>query len=165
MQALTDGPKTTQDISLLLPEVPTSSLYRHLKILLDGKMILIDETRLVRGIQEKFYKMAQSPRLTAEELIGITAEEHLRLFTTYAITLLQGYTDYLKRTPDPDYEDDRVGYSEVIVWVTNEQLDEFGRKLNEALIPLLNQEPGPGRHRHKLAVITHPVGSSREQDD
>ena len=165
LQTLIEGSKTTHEISLLLPDVPTSSLYRHLKILLEGKMIAVLETRLVRGIQEKVYQIAQSPHLVTEDLIGIKADEHLQMFITYVITLLQGYANYLERTPLPDPEDDRVGYSEVTVWVTNEQLDEFGRKLNEALIPLLSQEPGAGRHRHKLAVITHPYDNSRTQDD
>ncbi len=165
LQVLIDGSKTTHDISLLLPDVPTSSLYRHLKILLNGKMIGVDETRLVRGIQEKVYKIAQSPRLMSEDLIGIKADEHLQMFTTYVVALIQGYAKYLERTTVPDLEDDRVGYNEITAWVTDEQLDEFGRKLNEVLVPLLGQEPGPGRHQHKLAVITYPIDNSRTKDD
>lgn len=162
LQALADGPKTTHKISSLLSDVPLSSLYRHLKILLDGEIIAIEDIRLVRGIQEKAYKIVQSPRLLANDLEGLTSEEHLRLFTTYIAILLQGYSDYLATTPDPDMEGDRVGYNEVIIWVTNEQLDEFGRKLNEALMPLINQIPGSDRHRHKLAIVTHPIANSRE---
>ena len=165
LQSLAEGPKTTQDISSLLPDLPVSSLYRHLKILLDGGMIVVDETRLVRGIEEKFYKISRSPHLSAEDVAGIGVDEHLRLFTIYVVTLLQGYSEYLEGASNLDFEEDRVGYSEVILWATNDQLDDFSQKLNEALLPLLNQEKGEGRHRHKFAVITHPMDNARLQDD
>jgi DNA-binding transcriptional ArsR family regulator len=165
LQSLVDGPKSTQEISSLLSDIPTSSLYRHLKVLLDGEIITVEKTRLIRGIQEKVYKISQFPHLSAEDISGVPADEHLQLFTTYVITLLQGYSDFLKRSPNLDFEKERVGYSEVNVWATNSQLGEFGRMLNEALAPLMSQGPGEGRHRHKLAIITHPVDDPRIEDD
>ena len=53
MQAMGAEKLTTQEIAERLPDVPKSSLYRHLKLLLEGEMIGLAETRLVHGIQER----------------------------------------------------------------------------------------------------------------
>jgi hypothetical protein len=165
LQTLVDGPKTTYGISSLLPDILLTSPYRHLKILLDGEPIIVDKTHLDRGIEDKVYKISRSPRLSAEDLAGIGAEEHLGSFTTYVVSLLQDYSDYLELSPTLDLEKDRVGYGEVMVWATNDQPDEIIRMLHESLMPLLNQRPGKCRHRHKFAVITHLVDNPRKLDD
>ena len=53
MQALTNQTLTTQEITDELGDVPKSSVYRHLKMLLDGGLIAVAETNLVKGIGEK----------------------------------------------------------------------------------------------------------------
>ncbi len=152
---------TTQQIAGALPDTPKSSIYRHLKLLLDGEMIEVAETRLVHGIQEKIYRLLQLPRLGAEDMAGLTAEDHLRYFTTYTATLLQGFADYLQASPGLDLAADRTGYTEVTFYANQAELDQFGAALNQALLPFLQNPPGDDRHKHKIAVITHPIGSEQ----
>ena len=95
LQTLTNGSLTTQEISDALPSIPKSSIYRHLRLLLTGGMIKVAETRSVRGIQEKVYRLLQAPHLGPEDVAGLTREDHLGYFTTYTATLLQGFADYL----------------------------------------------------------------------
>ncbi len=150
---------TTQEIDDRLPDVPKSSIYRHLKLLLDGEMIDIAETRLVNGIQEKVYRLVQRPYLSADDMTGLTADDHLRTFTTYVMTLLQGFTDYLATAGEmPDLLADRVGYTEVSFWATGAEMDAFQTAVNQAILPLLaNDGSGNGRRRHKVALVTHPI--------
>lgn len=155
VQALLFGPQTTQELWEQLPDVPKSSLYRHLRLLLEGELIGIAETRLVQGIQEKVYELVQMPRLSRQEMAAVSAEEHLRYFTTFMAILLQGFADYL--AADSNFESDVVGYSEVTVWATPEEFGKFNQKLNAAIIPLLRQQKGEGRQQYKLATVVHPV--------
>jgi hypothetical protein len=122
-------------------------------------MIVVAETRLVNGIQEKVYRLAQRPYLSAEDVAGMTADDHLRTFTNYVMTLLQGFADYLAAAgATPDLLADRVGYTEAIFWATDAELDQFQTALNQALLPLLpNDGGGNGRRRRKIAVVSHPV--------
>lgn len=158
LRTLLFGPQTTQEIAEQLPDVPKSSIYRHLKLLLDGELIGIAEARLVQGILEKVYELVQMPRLSGDEMAEATAEEHLRYFTTFMAILLQGFADYLEA--DPDFKTDVVGYSEVEVWATPEQFTTFNQKINAAILPLLRQEKGEGRNRYKLASIVYPVADN-----
>ena len=160
LQKMADETLTTQEIDERLPDVPKSSIYRHLKLLLDGEMIEVAETRLVNGIQEKAYRLAQRPYLSADDVTRMTADDHLRTFTTYVMTLLQGFADYLATTGEtPDLLADRVGYTEVLFWANDAEMDRFQAALNEVILPFLQQERGDGngRRRRKIALVSHPV--------
>ena len=159
LQTLAGANLTTQEIDDRLPDVPKSSIYRHLKLLLAGEMIAIAEKRLVNGIQEKVYRLAQRPYLSADDMTGLTPDDHMRTFTTYVMTLLQGFAHYLDTAGEmPDLLTDRVGYTEVAFWANEAEMDAFQAALNQAILPLLqNDGEENGRRRHKVALVTHPI--------
>lgn len=157
LQTLTRGSLTTQQIADELPQQPKSSIYRHLKILLEAEMVQVVETRVVKGKEERVYALAQAPHINAEDIAHATAEDHRQMFTMYIVSLMSGFSDYLESGNAPDLVNDRVGIGEFILNVTREELDEFSKKLQEALIPLLNNPAGEGRYKHKFALISHPI--------
>ncbi|MBN2472034.1 MAG: helix-turn-helix domain-containing protein [Anaerolineae bacterium] len=158
LQLLTLRQMTTQEIGAALPDVPTSSLYRHLRQLLKSDLITVAESHQVRGIEEKVYALARSPHLIdPAQFAALTPEEHLHYFTMYAAALIQSFAGYVRHTPEVDYVTDRVGYTEALVWATPEEFDTFGAALNTALLPLMKQGPGAGRRLRKIGVIAHPV--------
>ena len=164
LQALTTGPKTTARISEELKDVPLSSLYRHLRLLLEGEMIEIQETRIVQGIQEKIYDLAEAPRVRQEDLDGKSAEEHMQYFATYLVTLLQRFGQYLEGAKQIDYAADRTGYTEVEILTSNEEIDAVFKKFNAAIEPALQNKPAPSRKLRKLAIITFPLKSEGEEN-
>ncbi len=157
LQALTHSPKTTQELAEAVTAVPKSSIYRHLNLLLEGGIVTVKETRPVRGVVEKVYQLAASPHLGQEDMDALTPGEHLRYFMTYLGALLQDYADYLGGRERVDMLADRAGFTEVVVYATTAELDAFAQALNQALLPMAQNEPGEDRHRHKIAFITHPV--------
>ena len=157
VRALLFKPQTTQELAEQLTDVPVSSLYRHLKLLLEGELIGVAETNIVQGIQEKVYELVQMPSLNRAEMAEVSAEDHLRYFTTFMAILLQGFADYLEN--EPDFGSDMVGYSEVELWATPEQFANLTQKINAAIMPLLRQEKGEGRKRYKLATVVFPTSN------
>lgn len=156
LQCLEGGPQTTQEIAERLDDVPKSSLYRHMKLLLDSEFVSVAEARLVQGIQEKVYQLNRPARLGPEDIAGISVDDHLRYFTTYLMVLLRGFSGYLESATEPDFVKDRAGYSDVSFWATPEELDELSKALNKVLLPLMKNERDEQRRRHKVAVITFP---------
>lgn len=163
MRVLGNEQLTTQEISDRLPDVPTSSIYRHLRLLLQGELVGIADTRLVNGIQEKVYKLLQPPSLAPGDVALLTAEEHIQYFTTYALLLIEGFHEYVSQTQrergNIDMVADRAGYREVIFYATPQELDVALAALNQALLPLLQLEAGRGRRQYKFATILHPQNS------
>ncbi len=148
---------TTQDIANRLPDIPKSSIYRHLKLLLDEGLLEVTETRLVNGIQEKVYQAAQPTFLGADEMAHLTAEDHIRYFTTFAMTLIQDFALYVKSRQPIDMVADRTGYQEHIFWATAEELDAWAMTVRASFAQIMTNPAGNGRSRHKIVTITHPV--------
>ena len=160
IRALYQGPQTTQELDELLSDVPTSSLYRHLRLLLEGDLIGVAETRLVQGIQEKVYELIQMPRLSRDDMETVSREDHLRYFTTFMAILLQGFDEYLES--GPDFQKDMFGYNELAVWATPEEFTKFSEKLNAAILPLLRNGKGDGRKQYQLATILFPMANTKQ---
>lgn len=159
LRELAQGQLTTQELDNRLPDVATSSLYRHLKLLLKGGVVSVAETRLVNGIQEKVYQLEQPPVLGAEDMAGLTADEHVGYFATFVLTLLHDYAAYVEAAMaggGVDMLADRVGYREVTLYGTLAEMDAAFGAMNEALLPLVMQGPGNGRSAYKLATVLHP---------
>lgn len=149
---------TTQQIGDALPDTPRSSIYRHLRLLLEGGLIDVAETRLVNGIEEKVYVLKVAPRITdPADMAGLSHEEHLRYFTVFLTELLHGYADYLEHTPVVDMGADRVGFTTFAAYATVEEWDTVGQVLNKALLALAPNPPGEGRVLRKIAVLSHPL--------
>ena len=153
---------TTQEISERMPDVPTSSIYRHLRLLLEGELLEIAETRLVNVIQEKVYRVAQPPLVGPEEIADTSPEQHFQYFATYVLTLLHGFADYLEDAAERggvDMVADFAGYREVSFYANAEELERFAAALAQAVVPLLENRPGQGRRKYKVATVSHPVRS------
>ena len=160
MRAIGQDLVTTQEIADRLPDVPKSSIYRHLKLLLEGDMVIVAETKLVNGIQEKVYQLAQRPYLSSEDMANVSAEEHVQYFTTYVMSLLQDFSTYVyeaeAKAGKVDMFADRTGYTEVEFYATLAELDQLNLELNAAILKLINNPPGNGRQKRKLSVVAHP---------
>lgn len=157
---------TTQEIGAALPDVATSSLYRHLKQLLDSGIIAVVETNQVRGIEEKVYGLAEAPVLGDPSIFAeMGPDENLRYFMMYVASLIQGFSNYAYHSPNLDPLADGVGYSEIMLWATAEEVAALGNTLNEVLLPLVQQGPGDGRRLRKVGLVLHPVFLPEEGED
>ena len=165
LQTLMVEEQSTKEIALRLKDVPASSLYRHLKILLEAGYINVAETRLVQGIQEKVYRLVRSPRLGQADLMEVTHEDHLRYFTIYVMTLLQGFADYLDASPKLDFLADNSGYTEAIIWASPQEFADFTGTINRALLPLLHNQAGSQKAKQKIAIVTHPIRELRQDNE
>lgn len=160
MRTLASQAFTTQEISARLPDVPKSSIYRHLKTLLESNLVFVAETRQVRGIQEKRYRLTQEPTLGPGDMAGLDADEHLGYFTSYLLTMVRDFSNYLAAAEQAGRVDmlaDRVGYTEVTFEASRDELDSFQAELNRLVLKLKQIQTGTGRKKRKLAIVTHPI--------
>lgn len=163
LQVLSEGRLTTQQLSQKLADVPTSSLYRHLKKLLDGGMVDVAETRLVKGVEEKTYRLLAQPHINADDAASMTKADHLRYFTAYLATVIQGFQNYLDASESVNMLADRAGYNEVHFYADNAELERLFTPFNADLLNLKKNTPGNGRRLRKLVVVNHPEFETEEQ--
>ncbi len=158
LEALAHQPHTTRELDALLPNIALPSLYRHLKVLTTGGLVEVAETRPVRGVSEKVYRLTQPPRLDPEETAGHGKEPFLRQFIAYSAVLIQHFADYLASAPEPlNPLADQTGFSEITFEASESEMEEFRQALQTSMISLSQNPPGAGRRRRKISIISHPL--------
>ena len=156
LQLLSREPLTTNQLDQLLPDVAKSSLYRHIRKLLDGGFIEIAETHPVKGTPENSYRLLDAPHITAEDAQQMSKEDHLHYFSSYVAGLVQSFKAYLDSQNTLDLFADRVGYSEILFYASSEEFDALFIPFRDQLSQLSHHTPQPGRRLRKLVLINHP---------
>jgi DNA-binding transcriptional ArsR family regulator len=157
LQTLAVDTLTTQEIADRLPDVPKSSIYRHLKTLLDARLVGVVETHPVKGVEEKVYRVVEMPRIGAQEAALLSPDDLARYCATFLATVLHDFNAYLYATPHPDMARDQAGFTEAIFYATDAEYEQALQGLNQALAPLTFNGPDAGRRLRKLATVTHPM--------
>ena len=158
IMALIDRQLTPFQLSEVLPDVPLTSLYRHLNKLVAGGVLQIVAERPVRGTLEKVYGLnpAQA-HLGPTEIAGTTREEWLRYFTNFMVWQIADFSRYLNRVTDPpDLLADGVSFSQAPLYLSDVEVAEFGAKMRDAILPYLANRPDPNRRRRLLTTIFMP---------
>lgn len=148
---------TTRQIARDLPGVPVSSIYRHLKILLDAGMVQVIETRRVKGIDEKVYTVGELPNIKEEDVANVSQRDWQRYFASYLSYLMKGFSDYLADKDSENIRIENAGFTDDMFYATTEELEDFARMLNAELNKLKQNEKNPQRQRQLFSVITFPL--------
>lgn len=168
LQTLYTAELSTRQIAAKLADVPTSSIYRHLRQLNEAGLVTITKTEPVRGTAEKFYQIGELPTLSAADMATATAdmatatiEEQLGYFATFMLVTQQGFAAFMQAHYPIDHAQVLMGYREAVLFGTKEELMTCFQKINEAVAPLLQNEPAAAeeepRIQQKLITITHPI--------
>lgn len=158
LQTLVGRELNTQQIAEENPALPISSLYRHLKTLLDAGLVQVAETKLVKGIAEKVYTVGDVPMVTEEEFTRYSKEEHQQFFAGYLSYLLRGFSDFIYAREEIDLKEERMGFTDAVFYASKEEMDLIGEFLMKQVESLKKNKPGKGRQRQMLSIITFPVG-------
>lgn len=165
LRAVAGARVTTRDLVELLPDIPQATLYRHLATLVRADLLDVVEERKVRGAVERVYALpAHGATLDAAALASATAEEHARYFTAFVSSLLSEFSRYLARE-QVDFVADGVGYQQLVLHLTDDELGQFAADLGELIGPLLRNEPGDGRVPRLLATILMPADQATTTTD
>ena len=154
---------TPQQVAGVLPDVPQATLYRQIERLHRGGALAVAAERRVRGAVERTYVLAQGgASLSPEDLAKSSHDDHLGYFTAFAAGLIAQFEQYLKRS-EIDLLKDGVGYRQVVLNLTDEEVSEMAGAVNAAVGRFLTYEPRPGRKRRMLATVLMPLDDGPEQ--
>ena len=146
---------TVPQINAVLTDLPLSSLYRHLKTLVEAEAVRIVEHTTARGTSEKLYALSeQEVILGKEDLANARPEDLVRYFTNYVGTLLSHGRAFWGQS-DPDKR--RGGsYSADALYLTDEEYDHLETTLRSLTALLKSNHPGPGRRRRMFFTAILP---------
>lgn len=154
--AMASDELTTSELAERLPDVAQATLYRHVAVLVDAGFLDVVRERPVRGAVEKTYAVnPERADLDPDELDELSAEEHLEAFTIFTGALIEAYGRYLG-DPAARPAADGVGYRQVRLWLTDDELDQLVGDLRGVVAAYVDRERTPERTARLLSTVLMP---------
>ncbi|WP_179295487.1 helix-turn-helix domain-containing protein [Bacillus sp. FJAT-45350] len=164
IQALVKRNLTVQELMEWLPDIPQATLYRHLNTLKDNDIIIIVDEKKVRGAYERTYSLhPKKTHLSAEELNSVDKEDHLQFFITYMTNLISSTEAYLE-SEEIQMEKDGFGYTQVDLYLNDEELLAFQQEVGTVLQKYIKNEPATNRRKRTLATVLIPEKKGRQNE-
>ncbi|MEO3799521.1 helix-turn-helix domain-containing protein [Nonomuraea sp. B1E8] len=161
-QILALGPRTGTQLRQALPDVPYSSLYRHIRWLVDAGVIRVVGERKVRGAVEHTYELDErAVQGAVPDPARLSTGDHERAVTAFVTGLMAQAHAYLEGDPD-DPVAQGLTYTSVHVWVDDDELARLRARLRDLIDPVAHATPGPGRRQITLGVVAIPQPGGAE---
>jgi hypothetical protein len=148
---------TTAELGERLPDVPKTSLYRHVGLLAAAGLLEVAGEQRVHGAVERSYRLNRArTRISPQEVAAMTLDDHRNGFAAAMAALLADFNAYIAR-PGADPAADMVGYVQVPLWLSPEELTAMAAQVRAMLTSMMDNEPAPGRRLYLLSPILFPI--------
>lgn len=150
---------TAGELNSFITDVPRTTLYRHLNILLENNVIMVVEENRVRGSVERTYSL---------NIQSYTEENTKENATRNAFGfLMKIYGDFARYFSNDDVKLglDRVFLSNVTFLLNDMEFDEFVIDINTLFKKYLNNKPGENRKLRSISLISSPCNEERKKDN
>ena len=139
---------TVKEIRKALPDIPSASLYRHMKILTDHSILTVVGENRIRGTVESVYQLNQSA-LETEDADGAGVQTALlRLCASFAKYFSGGQADPRK---------DMLLLTTCTLRLTDEEFMQFLSEINQLAVKYMNAEVCKTSRTRQITLISAPV--------
>ena len=129
---------TVKKIRKALPEVPSASLYRHIKILTDIT---------IRGTVESVYQLNKDAMETEDETGNAVQMSLLSICATFAKYFSSGKADPKK---------DMLLFTNCTLLLTDEEFSGFLTEINQIAVKYMKKEAVEGSKTRQITLISAP---------
>ncbi|GAA1818330.1 helix-turn-helix domain-containing protein [Agromyces neolithicus] len=151
---------TTSELRTALPDVSQATLYRHVGALVDAGIVAVAGERRVRGAVERTLTLGdRMAHVDAPELNAMETGELRRSFLTFLAHLGRDF-DRFADAEDAAALRSFLGFGQVPLYVTTDDLATLQQGLSELIAPLLDDR-GDGRQRVMLSTTLVPDPEAR----
>jgi DNA-binding transcriptional ArsR family regulator len=156
--------RTTAELCARLPDVPRTTLYRHVGLLAEAGVLEVADERRVRGAVERHYRLrGDRPVIGADAAAAMSLDDHRRGFASAMAALLAEFNGYL----DGDGAHptaDSVSYRQGTFWLDPDELGDMIEALRVVVSARAGEGPAPGRRPHLLSLILFPTGEPPQRE-
>ncbi|MGN0394138.1 MAG: hypothetical protein ACI4EF_02145 [Coprococcus sp.] len=156
-QIMLDGESDTNAIAEAMPEVPVSSIYRHLAELQEIGVIRIASQIQKRGAIKKTYAMNEAFSEKNPK------HEELAAIARTGLCIIAGEIQQYFESDYGDIEKDCVDISNVIVNINEQEFKEMRREINEVIKKYMGKCGGERKVR-RVSFISSPVSGKEAFD-
>jgi DNA-binding transcriptional ArsR family regulator len=154
--ALQDRQLTPRQLSAFLEDVPLTTLYRHINLLLEAGLLEVVAERRVHGTVERVFAVVEAATyLSEEDRAALTAEEITGLVGALSGAVQEVFHRYVRHAPLPPPKGD-VSFLVRSLCLTEEQYQALRQYLLELMHSAGEQATGGSEPRRMIAFFSAP---------
>lgn len=144
---------TANEISEKISDIPRTTLYRHIKLLIDYDLLVVVSERKVRGSIERTLAL-NTPKLINQNTVENAADNAFGfLMSSYA----KFHAYFNGENPDP--AKDKIFLNNTVLMMSDAEFDQFLEDLRQLLVR--NQfDVAENRKARDLSIISAPVSDN-----
>lgn len=139
---------TVKEIRKALPDVPSASLYRHMKILTDNSLLTVVGENRIRGTVESIYQLNRHS-LTLDDPDGSAVQMSL-------LSISKAFAKYFS-SGHADPQKDLLMMSTCTLTLTDEEFMHFLSEVNQVAVKYMAAEVCQGSKTRQITLISAPV--------
>lgn len=144
---------TVKEIRKALPDIPSASLYRHMKILTDNSILIVVGENRIRGTVESIYQLNKDA-LELHDEDGMAAQSLLlSVCASFAKYFSGGHADPKR---------DMLMLSTCTLTLTDEKFMSFLSELNQVAVKYMNAEVCEESKTRQIMFISAPADGQVE---
>ncbi len=159
-QALHAEELSINQLSKRLADVPKPSLYRHIHQMVEAGVIEVRRTRLVNGIEERFYAAVNALIDSADIDQPGGLEQFADHVQLYGNGVVQALTRYILECGNP--YDEKIAARDHIFYATEEEFVRARETIYRILKDLEQNPPSAGRQKFRMFIMGHLLCESKE---
>ena len=139
---------TVKELRRALPDVPSASLYRHMKLLTDHAMLTVVRENRIRGTVESVYQLNKAALELEDEDGSVVQMALLRIGASFAKYFASGHAEPRK---------DLLMMSTCTLMLTDEEFMKFLSEINQLAMKYTNAEVREGSKTRQVTLISAPA--------
>ena len=139
---------TVKEIRKALPDVPSASLYRHMKILTENLILMVVGENRIRGTVESIYSLNKSA-LEVNDADGATVQAAL-------LGICASFAKYFSgESPDP--KKDMLLMTTCTLTLNDEEFMDFLSEINQVAVKYMDIPVKEDRKTRQITLISAPT--------
>ena len=139
---------TVKELKKTLPDIPSASLYRHIKILSDSSILTVVGENRIRGTVKSVYRLNKDALAIEDETGNVVQMSLLSICASFARYFSGGKADPKK---------DMLLLTNCTLILTDEQFSGFLSEINEVALKYMKAEAFADSKMRQITLISAPA--------
>ena len=139
---------TVKELRKALPDIPSASLYRHVKILADSSILMVVGENRIRGTVESVYRLNQDAMTTEDETGNAVQMSLLSICASFAKYFSTGHAEPQR---------DMLLLTNCMLLLTDEEFSEYLSEINQVTVKYMKEESSEGSKMRRITLISAPT--------
>ena len=139
---------TVKKLRKALPDVPSASLYRHIKILADSSILTVVSENRIRGTVESVYQLNKDAMATEDETGNAVQMSLLSICASFAKYFSTGHADPRK---------DMLLLTNCTLLLTDQEFSEYLSEINQVTVKYMKQASSESSKTRRITLISAPT--------